>query len=168
MHILHSSLRPGFKPPRTHLSQWTHHSSCSWLGADSAWRARLSLCISGELDVNRCWLNKLIIARSNEIVKWEVWDLAWVGEVIVALWGQSECSVAYCRNAGKEQWDITHPQNMVQRVSRVAWVCFCRSASLSVFESPIHARIKVAEFRKMGLDKVWVRECISLCLSISQ
>lgn len=109
----------------------------------------LPLCISGEEILNGYWLNKLIRAWNNENAKWEVWDHSLAGEVNVALWGQSDCPVAHCNSDRKEQWDITHPGNIAQRVRGVTWLCFC----LSVLESHVHKWIKVA-----ALEIIFYRE----------
>lgn len=94
----------------------------------------LPLCISGEEILNGYWLNKLIRAWNNENAKWEVWDHSLAGEVNVALWGQSDCPVAQCNSDRKEQWDITHPGNIAQRVRGVTWLCFCLSVHTCIKE----------------------------------
>lgn len=77
------------------------------------------------------WLNKLIRGWSNDNVNWEAWDQTQVGEMNVALWGQFDCPVARSKSDRKEQWDITHPVNTVQRVRGVTWQHICLSACLS-------------------------------------
>lgn len=97
---------------------------------------------------------------------WEVWDQIRVGEVNVALWGQSDCPVAHCTNDRKEQWDITHPENTAQRVRQATWLCSCLPACLSGCLTVglvsgwahSHAWIQMAASVTMWLDKLHPRE----------
>lgn len=89
-------------------------------------------------------------------MKWEVWHQTRVGEANVALWGQSDCPVARCESDRKEQWDITHPENTVQRVRGEPWLRLRLSVALSVFDWFIHAWTEVAAPVEDGVGQIYV------------
>lgn len=96
-------------------------------------------------------------------MKWKVWDQIQIGEVNVALWGQSDHPMACCNSDRREQWDITHPVNIARRVRGCTWLRFCLSAcptvGLSVYGwAHSHAWIHVAAFAEMWLDRLYPRE----------